>query len=39
VLEIDWNIVTVREMQEILTEHNGYIDGDKKKLIVDIVRR
>lgn len=33
-LEIDWNIITVMELQELLTEHDGFIDGDRKKVII-----
>ena len=35
-LEIDWNLMTLKEMVDILTEHDGYIDGDKKKVVIKI---
>lgn len=35
-LEIDWKILTLKEMCQILEEKNGYIDGDRKKVVVEI---
>ena len=34
-IEIDWAIVSLQEMQQILSEQVGYIDGDKKKIIIE----
>ena len=33
-LEINWNMLTLQEMDALLQKNNGYIDGDKKKIIV-----
>jgi len=35
-LEINWNMLTLQEMDALLQKNNGYIDGDKKKIIVMI---
>lgn len=31
-MEISWDIVTIKQMNTILKQQNGYIDGDKKCL-------
>ena len=31
-LEINWNMLTLQEMDALLQKNNGYIDGDKKKI-------
>jgi len=33
-LTIDLDIVTVAEMQNILKRNQGYVDGNKRKLVV-----
>jgi len=33
-LEIDWDMLTLWEMDALLSKNNGYIDGDKKKIVV-----
>jgi len=33
-LTIDLDIVTVTEMQNILKRNQGYVDGNKRKLVV-----
>lgn len=36
ILEIDWGILNLREMCQILEEKNGYIDGDRKTVVVEV---
>lgn len=31
-LSISWNLVTLKQMQELLGEYQGHVDGDKKTL-------
>jgi len=33
-LEVDWNFLTLMEIDALLKDNVGYIDGDKKKIII-----
>jgi len=33
-LEIDWDMLTLQEIDALLSKNIGYIDGDKKKVII-----